>query len=680
MTGWEVTKTESSRRTPRGPAGWRASRGVGRRAWGIAMQHRCWLFAFLALAIADALVTAAFPLIYRAVIDDGIVMHRADIVVELALLMAVLAVADGGLILWQRWISVRFGSKLVLELRSRLFNHLQRMPLAFFTHAKTGAVVSRLNNDVLGVQRVFTDTLSTVVSNSITVVVTVVAMLVLSWPIAVLSLLSLPVFLACSRLVSQRLVAVTREYYSCTAEMNVTLTERFNVAGATLMMLFGRPGDDAAAFREAAGRVGRLTVTQAMYARILATSLLLTGALSTALAYGWGGVLAVQGSLRLGTVIALTAYLVRLYAPFSALSAAQLDMVGARVSFDRVFELLDFQPVITQALDAVTIPRGVATIEFDHVDFRYPPAAQAAPSSLADAAEYDQGSANQVLLDICFRAGPGQVIAIVGPSGAGKTTIGKLVPRLYDAAAGTLSVNGVDVRLATHESLQAAVGLVTQDAHLFHASIRANLLYAKPDATDAQLAEALGAAQLLAFVESLPDGLDTTVGEHGLRLSGGQRQRFAVARLLLKAPDIVVLDEATAHLDMESERALQQALSIALRGRTALVIAHRLATIRDADLILVMSRGRIVERGTHAELLNADGQYAKMHRLQAVSGTGDLADSPAISPAHEAAPSRASSAAMPAPEPVSAGGSRDDSMWKEPRAYEFARHADKQPS
>ena len=644
------------------------------------MQHRWWLFGFLALAIADALVTAAFPLIYRAVIDDGIVMHRAEIVVELALLMAVLAVADGGLILWQRWISVRFGSKLVLELRSRLFNHLQRMPLAFFTHAKTGAVVSRLNNDVLGVQRVFTDTLSTVVSNSITVVVTVVAMLVLSWPIAVLSLLSLPVFLACSRLVSQRLVAVTREYYSCTAEMNVTLTERFNVAGATLMMLFGRPGDDAAAFREAAGRVGRLTVTQAMYARILATSLLLTGALSTALAYGWGGVLAVQGSLRLGTVIALTAYLVRLYAPFSALSAAQLDMVGARVSFDRVFELLDFQPVITQALDAVTIPRGVATIEFDHVDFRYPPAAQAAPSSLADAAEYDHGSANHVLLDICFRAGPGQVIAIVGPSGAGKTTIGKLVPRLYDAAAGTLSVNGVDVRLATHESLQAAVGLVTQDAHLFHASIRANLLYAKPDATDAQLAEALGAAQLLAFVESLPDGLDTTVGEHGLRLSGGQRQRFAVARLLLKAPDIVVLDEATAHLDMESERALQQALSIALRGRTALVIAHRLATIRDADLILVMSRGRIVERGTHAELLNADGLYAKMHRLQTVSGTGDLADSPAISPAYEAAPSRASSAAMPAPEPVSVGGSRDDSMWKEPRAYEFARHADEQLS
>lgn len=644
------------------------------------MQHRCWLLAFLALAVADALVTAAFPLIYRAVIDDGIVMHRAEVVVELALLMAVLGVADGGLSLWQRWISARFGSKLVLELRSRLFNHLQRMPLSFFTEAKTGAIISRLNNDVLGVQRVFTDTLSTVVSNSITVVVTVVAMLVLSWPIAVLSLLSLPVFLACSRFVRKRLVAVTREYYSCTAEMNVTLAERFNVAGATLMMLFGRPAEDAAAFGQAAGRVGRLTVTQAMYARILATSLLLTGALSTALAYGWGGVLAVQGSLRLGTVIALTAYLVRLYAPFSALSAAELDMVSARVSFDRVFELLDFQPVITQALDAVTIPRGVATIEFDHVDFRYPPAAQAAPFSLADAAEYDRGSANHVLLDICFRAGPGQVIAIVGPSGAGKTTIGKLVPRLYDVAAGTVSVNGVDVRLATHESLQAAVGLVTQDAHLFHASIRANLLYAKPDATDAQLTDALGGAQLLAFVESLPDGLDTTVGEHGLRLSGGQRQRFAVARLLLKAPDIVVLDEATAHLDMESERALQQALSIALRGRTALVIAHRLATIRDADLILVMSRGRIVERGTHAELLNANGLYAKMHRLQAVSGTGDPADSPAISPAYEAAPSRASGAAMPASEPVSAGGSRDDSVWKELRAYELAHHAHEQPS
>lgn len=593
--------------------------GLARRASAIAAPYRLRLLAFLALIIADALVGASLPLVYRAVIDNGILRHNATVVVQLAILIAAMAVLDGGLTLWQQLISARLGSSLILELRSRIFSHIQRLPLAFFSNTKTGALVTRLNNDVLGVQQAFTGILSSVVGNSITIAVTVVAMFVLSWPIALTSLVTLPIFLACSRWVGRRLQAVTREYYGLTAQMNVTLTERFNVAGAMLVKLFGRSRDEATIFGQQAARVGQITVTQAMYARLLMTSLLLSGALSTALAYGWGGLMAVRGTFQVGTVVALTAYLVRLYGPFTALSSAQLDVMTALVSFDRVFEILDFPPAIVEHPDAVAIQRGPAAVEFDHVDFRYPPSGQASLASLADSAPPDRRLSEQVLFDVSFTAQPGQFVAIVGPSGAGKTTIGQLVGRLHDVRAGAVRVSGVDVRKASVDSLQAVVGVVTQDAHLFHDSIRANLLYAKPDATDTDLTEALAAAQILPLVESLPDGLNTVVGDHGYRLSGGEKQRIAVARLLLKAPDIVVLDEATAHLDSESEAGLQRSLSAALRGRTSLVIAHRLATIREADLILVLSQGRVIERGTHAELLGSGGLYAGMYRLQAAT-------------------------------------------------------------
>jgi len=593
--------------------------GLVRRAAAIAAPYRFRLLALLALIIADALITASYPLVYRAVIDDGILAHSARAVVELAGLIAVLAVLDSGLTLWQQWISVRIGSSLIRELRSRIFIHVQRLPLAFFSSTKTGALVSRINNDVLGVQQAFTGTLSSLVGNSITIVFTVIAMFILSWPIALVSLMTLPIFLACSRWVGNRLQSVTREYYGLTAEMNVTLTERLNVAGAMLVKLFGRPRDEAGSFGQQAARLGQITAIQTMYSRLLMSALLLSGALATALAYGWGGVMAVHGTFQLGTVIALTAYLARMYGPFTAMSSAQLDVVTALVSFDRVFEVLDFPPAIVEHPGAVPIPRGPATVEFDHVDFRYPPSSQASLASLGHGPLQDDGWSEQVLSDISFTAEPGQFVAIVGASGAGKTTISQLVPRLHDVLAGAVRVSGVDVRDATIESLQAVVGVVTQDAHLFHDSIRANLLYAKPDATEAELTAALAAARILHLVKSLPAGLDTVVGDHGYRLSGGEKQRIAVARLLLKAPDIVVLDEATAHLDSESEAGLQRSLTAALRGRTSLVIAHRLSTVRDADLILVMSQGCVIERGTHAELLRAQGLYADMYRLQAAT-------------------------------------------------------------
>ncbi len=591
-------------------------KGIVKRIAGFARPYRFQLAIFLLLIVLSALVGAANPLILRAIIDNGIIEHHPSQVIVLALVVAGLALVSAGLSLWQRWISARIGEGLIFDMRTKVFTHVGRMPIAFFTRTQTGALISRLNNDVLGAQQAFTDTFSSVIGNLITVAVTLTVMFVLSWQITLLSLAMLPVFVFPARWVGRRLQTLTRESYGLNAEMSTTMTERFNVSGALLVKLFGDPSAETKVFDRRAGRVRDIGVTTAMYGGIFMTSLLLTASLATALVYGWGGVEAAHGVLVVGTVVALAAYLNRLYGPLTALSNVQVDVMTALVSFDRVFEVLDLQPMIDERPDAVVVPRGPATIEFDHVDFSYPTAEEVSLASLESVAVLDQAPSQQVLYDVSFRVEPGQMVALVGPSGAGKTTISHLVPRLYDVTAGAVKVHGIDVRDATMASLRAAIGVVTQDAHLFHETIRSNLLYAKPDATEAELRAVLASAQILPLVETLPDGLDTVVGDRGYRFSGGEKQRIAIARLLLKAPDVVVLDEATAHLDSESEAAVQLALATALAGRTSVVIAHRLSTVRDADLILVVDGGRIVERGGHDELLAADGLYAELYRTQ----------------------------------------------------------------
>ena len=592
------------------------SAGIFRRIARFARPYRRMLAVFLGLIVLDSLMSAANPLIYRAIIDNGILQHRAGLVVDLALVLAGLALADAVLSLWQRWISARVGEGLIFDMRTQVFAHFQRMPIAFFSRTQTGALVSRLNNDVLDAQQAFTDTFSSVIGNAISVVITLAAMLLLSWQITLVALLLLPVILLPARWVGHRLQAITRESYNLNAKMISMMTERFNVAGALLVKLFGEPIREIRSFEEKAGRVRDIGVTQAMYTRVFMVAILFTAALATALVYGWGGVLAAGGALQVGTVVALTAYLNRLYAPLTALSNVQVDIMTALVSFDRVFEVLDLKPMIAERPNAVAVPRGPATIEFEHVDFSFPRAEEVSLASLESVAVLDQAPSQQVLFDVSFTVRPGQLVALVGPTGAGKTTISHLIPRLYDVRSGAVRIDGIDVRDATLDSIHQVVGVVTQDAHLFHDTIRANLLYAKPDASEEDMVEALRAAQILPLVESLPAGLDTMVGDRGYRLSGGEKQRIAIARLLLKAPDVVVLDEATAHLDSESEVAVQFALGTALAGRTSVVIAHRLSTVQNADLILTVDDGRIVERGTHTELLAAGGLYAELYRTQ----------------------------------------------------------------
>jgi ATP-binding cassette subfamily B protein len=592
------------------------SPGIVKRIARFAAPYRRMLVVFLALIIIDAVIGAANPLIYRAIIDTGIAHHRTRLIVGLALVVGGLALADAGLTLGQRWVSARIGEGLIFDMRAKVFAHIQHMPIAFFTRTQTGALVSRLNNDVLGAQQAFTDTFNSVVSNVIGVTITLGAMFYLSWRITLAALILLPIFLVPARWVGRRLADITRESYMLNAQMVNTMTERFNVSGALLVKLFGHGDDEVQVFEQRAGRVRDIGVLQAMYSAVFMAALLLTASLATAVVYGWGGVLTVHHTLEIGSLVALVAYLNRLYGPLTALSNVQVDIMTALVSFDRVFEVLDLPPMIDEKPDAVTIPRGPATIEFDHVDFSYPRAEEVSLASLESVAVLDQSPSSQVLFDVSFTAAPGQLVALVGPSGAGKTTISHLVPRLYDVRSGSVRLDGIDVRDATLRSIHDVVGVVTQDAHLFHETIRSNLVYAKPGASDEELHEVLRAAQILPLVESLPDGLDTLVGDRGYRLSGGEKQRIAIARLLLKAPDIVVLDEATAHLDSESELAVQEALKIALAGRTSLVIAHRLSTVREADMILVVDEGRIVEQGGHAELLAADGVYAELYRTQ----------------------------------------------------------------
>jgi ATP-binding cassette subfamily B protein len=590
--------------------------GTIRRVAGFARAYLRQITWFLLLVIVDAVLVVATPLLFKMIIDDGVYKQNAALVTWLAVVIAVLAFIEAGLTLGQRWYSTRIGEGLIYDLRTQVFSHVQRMPLAFFTRAQTGALVSRLNNDVIGAQRAFTSTLSGVVSNIISLMLVAGTMLVLSWQITSLALVMLPLFLFPARWAGRKLSALTREQMQLNAEMSTTMTERFNVGGALLVKLFGRPVEEDAQFATKADKVRDLGVRIAMNSRIFFSALTLLAALAAALVYGVGGVLAIRGLVTVGTLVALGALMSRLYAPLTALSNVRVDVMTALVSFERVFEVLDLPPMIRERADALPLPADAASVEFDGVSFRYPRADEVSLASLESIAVVDSRVTQDVLHDVSFRIEPGQMVALVGMSGAGKTTITHLVARLYDVTEGMVRVGGVDVREITQQSLHHAIGYVTQDAYLFHDTIRANLLYARPEASDDEITTALRAAQIWGLVSSLPDGLDTVVGDRGYRLSGGERQRLAIARLLLKAPRIVVLDEATAHLDSESEAAVQKALDTALTGRTSLVIAHRLSTVRDADLILVMDEGRIVQRGTHDQLLADGGLYADLYRTQ----------------------------------------------------------------
>ncbi len=594
----------------------RVKKGTARRMLTFAVPYRKILAVFIPVVVLDAAVGAVSPLILRAIINNGILKHDADLVIWLSVLVAVLAIADAGLVLTERRISAFIGESLIYDMRSKVFRHIQRMPLAFFTRTQTGALVSRLNNDVIGAQQAFTDLLSNVVGNFVTVVIVLGAMFFLSWKITLAALVLVPLFLVPARFVGQRIGSLTKEGYNLNSEMNMVMQERFQVGGAMLVKLLGHPEAEATSFEAKAGRVRDIGIAQATYSRVFFVSLTLTGALATALVYGFGGVATVDGTLTLGTLVALTAYLTRLYAPLTQLSNVNLDVMTALVSFERLFEVLDIEPMIQEDPDAVDIPRGNASVEFDNVSFTYPSADEVSLASLESVAVLESGLRSEVLHHVSFKVEPGHMVALVGPSGAGKTTISNLVPRLYDVTGGSVKLSGIDVRHATMASVRDVVGVVTQDPHLFHDTLRANLMYARPEATGAEVQAALDQAQIGHLVADLPDGLDTVIGERGYRLSGGEKQRVALARLMLKAPDIVVLDEATAHLDSESEAAVQRALRETLSGRTSLVIAHRLSTVREADELLVIDGGRVVERGTHATLLADNGLYAELYRTQ----------------------------------------------------------------
>ncbi|HEX2134121.1 MAG TPA: ABC transporter ATP-binding protein [Actinophytocola sp.] len=587
-----------------------------RRIARFARPHRRLLGWFLLLSVVAAALAVATPLLAGQVVDAIVDGSPVSVVVRLAVLIAGIAIAEAGLGLLTRWQSARIGEGLILDLRTTVFDHVQRMPIAFFTRTRTGALVSRLNNDVIGAQRAFSDTLSGVVGNLVMLVLTLVVMLGMSWQITLMALLLLPVFVLPARRMGSRLARLEREAANHNSVMSTQMTERFSAPGATLVKLFGRPDEESAEFAARARRVRDIGVRTAMVQWVFITALTLVSALALALVYGFGGYFALSGQLDAGTVVALSFLLTRLYAPLTALASARVEVMSALVSFERVFEVLDLRPLIEEKPDAVTVPSGPVSVEFDHVSFAYPSADKVSLASLEEVAKLDTRGGVEVLHDVSFRVEPGQLVALVGSSGAGKSTIASLVPRLYDVDSGAVRLAGVDAREVSFASLRDTLGLVTQDGHLFHESVRANLLLAAPEATEEDVWDAVRRARLDGLISSLPDGLDTIVGERGYRLSGGERQRLTIARLLLARPRVVILDEATAHLDSTSEAAVQAALTEALAGRTALVIAHRLSTIRAADQILVVEDGRIAERGTHASLLAAGGRYEELYRTQ----------------------------------------------------------------
>ena len=603
--------------------------GTVRRIVPYALRYRWSLAVIMLMTAVSATITASSPLLLKMIIDDGIAQRRESLVVTLALIIAGLALVDVAAVFVQTWFSGRVGQGIVYDLRCRVFDHVQRQPLAFFTRAQTGALVSRLNTDVVGAQQAITTLLSQAVSMVLTLVLVLVMMFYLSWQITLAALVMVPFFLLPAKLVGRRLQRLTRQGMGLNADMGSMMNERFNVSGAMLAKLYGRPDDEAGRFADKAGQVRDVAITTAVWGRLLFIIMSLITGVTTALVYGLGGLLAIDGTLQIGTLVAMVTLLMRVYGPLNQLSNMQVNVMIALVSFDRVFEVLDLKPLVDEKPTARPLPadadRTTPDIEFDTVAFRYPSADEVSLASLETIAlPGPERRDNAVVLDgVSFQAPAGKLTALVGPSGAGKTTVTHLVPRLYDPTSGTVRIGGHDVRELTLRSLHDTVGIVTQDAHLFHDTIRANLLYARPGAQEAELVEACDAARIWQTISSLPDGLDTVVGDRGYRLSGGEKQRVALARLLLKSPPIVILDEATAHLDSESEAAIQRALKTALSGRTSLVIAHRLSTILEADQILVLENRRIVERGTHSELLAAEGLYSELYRTQfAAQGAG----------------------------------------------------------
>ena len=590
--------------------------GTLSRIASYATPYKFYILCFLLTVVIDAILIVATPLLLRKLIDEGVIPGDGGVVTQLALMVGAIAVLDALFKIAERWFSSRVGEGLIYDLRSQVFTHVQRQSIAFFTRTQTGALISRLNSDVIGAQQAFTSTLSGLVSNVISLVLVAATMAVLSWQITVASLMLLPLFIYPTKWVGKKIQALTRESMDLNAKMSSTMTERFNVSGAMLVSLYGHPARESESFRKRTRKVADIGIQAAMLNRLFFISLTSVASVATAFAYGFGGHLALDGSITVGTLLALTALLTRLYGPITALSNVRVDVMTALVSFERIFEVLDLHPMVTEKKDATELKAGAARIEVKDIHFSYPNAQEISLASLESVAKAETVESGEILKGISFIAEAGTLTAIVGPSGAGKTTLSALLPRLYDVTTGSIHINGSDIRDYTLQSLRDRIGVVAQDPHLFHESIAENLRYAKEDATEEEMIQACRSAQIWKMISELPNGLDTMVGERGHRLSGGEKQRLAIARMLLKAPSIVVLDEATAHLDSENEDLVQEALQVALVGRTSIVIAHRLSTVMNADQILVVDGGVIVERGRHSELMNNSGLYADLFSRQ----------------------------------------------------------------
>ena len=590
--------------------------GTLKRIFTYAIPYKSTFVLFLFCLIADAVLTVATPLLLRELIDQGVIPKDRAVVTTMAIAVAVLAILTAVINIVVRWISAKIGEGLIYDLRSQVFRHVQEQSIAFFTRTQTGALITRINSDVIGAQRAFTSTFSGLISNVLTLILVVGTMLALSWQITVASLLLLPVFLAPTKWIGARLQGYTRDSFEINGEMSSTMTERFNVSGALLVKLYGDLNEESQVFKKKARKVADIGISMAMLNTFFFIALISIAALATAIAYGIGGHLAIDGAITVGSLIAITTLLARLYGPLVALATVRVDVMGALVSFERVFEVLDLEPMVQEKSDAKVLNSKTPSIEFSDVHFTYPNAQQISLASLETASVPEIKESEEILKGITFTALPGTVTALVGPSGAGKTTISALLPRLYDVTTGSIKVNGHDLRDLTLTSLRDSIGVVMQDSHLFHDTISANLRYAKSDATIDEMKAACQAAQIWDLITTLPNGLETMVGERGHRLSGGEKQRLAIARLLLKSPSIVILDEATAHLDSENEELVQSALASALQGRTSIVIAHRLSTVMSADQIIVLENGLIRERGKHEELVRAGGLYSELFARQ----------------------------------------------------------------